>query len=633
MAEQKKPERKQSAGAAKSSTTKGDGAKKRSAAQIQDEHGKRKTLTAVESIGFLLIVALGLVLVNVASTFVFGRLDLTENKVHSLSQGSERLVGGLEDRMEIVAYFTEDLPEPFNATEQYVRHLLSEYEAASGGKLHVRFVNPDSSDEREQAEQDGVREVPHQVIGNDSVNVRNGYRGMVIRYLGEREVIPVISQTRGLEYEITQAIRRLVREPMPVGIASGHGSPEPTKGLGSLRAALPQYELRAVDVNQEIDDELKALLIVSPTERFSDTELRRINQYVMNGGSLGVFGGSTNLDISGFAPTARAVDTGLNELLRPWGMRMESTLIADWRCGRVPMRTPIGIPIPVSYPPAPIVVFDDDQQEHPAIFRLTQAPMFFASPIRTTDAFARLNGRALGRSSEQSWLLTGDTISLEPRDPRQWEFSGGSTGPFNMIAAVEGQLPSAFAGASGGEGANIEAPERATRSVRVFVAGTGSLLRDEFMPPPEQQQGQMTGGIALALNSIDWLTQDQDLIAIRAKNIEDPAIDVPQSVSRAQEAAQENFERIRAGEIENEEQAEQAEREVEEAVRRYNEAVEAWDSRKDMIRWGITLGIPFLVIVAGVVRWILRRNRRQSLDQLRAQLVKQRQAESKKRAA
>src|SRR5690606_25886201 len=126
------------------------------------------------------------------------------------------------------AYFTSDLPQPFNTIEPYVRNLLEEYEAASNGRLTVRFVEPDEDEEKQAAQADGVQELQHPGYENDSVTVKVGYRGLAIRYLGNRETIPVIQDTQGLEYEISQAIRRLVREPLPIGIVSGHGSPSTT---------------------------------------------------------------------------------------------------------------------------------------------------------------------------------------------------------------------------------------------------------------------------------------------------------------------------------------------------------------------------------------------------------------------
>ena len=301
--------------------------------------------------------------------------------------------------------------------------------------------------------------------------------------------------------------------------------------------------------------------------------------------------------------------TGVNDLLSRWGVEVGSSLVADARCGRVPMQSRIGIPIPVAYPPAPVVSFDDTQQEHPALFRIPQAPFFFTSPITVNDAFHQLNGVILGRSSEDSsWLLTGDTIQLEPRDPREWVI-GAQRGPHNILVALEGALPSAFAEA--GE-SGIETPDESAEEVRVLVFGSGSVLRDEFLPQGGQQRGS---GVALALNAIDWLAGDADLIAIRAKNIEDPALEVPQSVTSARDDA------MAAAEEEDQEG-------VNEAIERHNEAQEAWEDKKLAYRLGITFGLPLLVLFFGLIRWQLRSSQRASLEELRKKL-----ASKKKRAA
>jgi ABC-type uncharacterized transport system involved in gliding motility auxiliary subunit len=248
---------------------------------------------ASESLIFLLFVGGILILLNVlAAYFPSPRVDLTQNGLFSLAPGSERLASSLDDRLEITAYFTENLPPPFNATERHVRDLLSEYAAASDGQIIVRFVNPDDEAKQQAARADGVQPVAHQKIEEDQVAVVEGYRGMVLRYLDESRTMPVIQDTTGLEYMVTSAIKELVGERKPIGIVSGHGSPSLEQGLTSLRDVLKLYDLQDVDASQEIDPGLATLLIVGPQEPFSDEELRRIDQYVMRGGSLGVFGGA-----------------------------------------------------------------------------------------------------------------------------------------------------------------------------------------------------------------------------------------------------------------------------------------------------------------------------------------------------
>ncbi|MFZ1864685.1 MAG: Gldg family protein [Polyangiales bacterium] len=558
---------------------------------------------ASESLVFLLFVGGILVLLNVlAAYFRTPRIDLTQNRLFSLAEGSQRLAASLDDRLEITAYFTENLPPPFNATERQVRDLLSEYAAESNGKIVVRFVNPDDEASQQAARADGIQPVAHQKIEEDQVAVVEGYRGLVLRYLDEKKTIPVIQDTTGLEYTITTAIKELVGERKPIGLVSGHGSPTLEQGLSSLQSVLKLYDVREVDVSQEIDPGLAALLIVGPTEAFSDEELRRIDQYVMRGGSLGVFGGALAIDLGGeMGPSARPVTSRLDGLLGPWGVHLTSKIVADAQCSRAPMRGPLGLQVLVPYPPIPVLQLDAEQLNHPVMFRLASPMLPFVAPLELTEAPEGVSRTVLARSSEDSWAMSGPTISLAPRNPNEWRMSSDA-GPFDLMVAIEGKLPSAYAAPINEDAADaIQVPPAAEREVRVLVVGTSTFLEDSFMPPrPPQGEVQMNAALALALNAIDWLAADSDLIAIRAKTIEEPALDIPDSVLAAEDTAL-------AAAQEGDEQG------VESALSERKAAIESWAAKKMAYRWLNTLGIPFLVVLFGLFRWRQRSKKKQTL--------------------
>jgi len=558
---------------------------------------------ASESLIFLLFAGGILILLNVLGAYLPSpRVDLTRNGLFSLAPGSERLASSLDDRLEITAYFTENLPPPFNATERHVRDLLSEYVAASNGQIIVHFVNPDDEAKQQAARADGVQPVAHQKIEEDQVAVVEGYRGMVLRYLDESRTMPVIQDTTGLEYMITSAIKELVGERKPIGIVSGHGSPSLEQGLTSLRDVLKLYDLRDVDAAQEIDQGLATLLVVGPREPFTDQELRRIDQYVMRGGSLGVFGGALAVDLAGeTGPSAQPVSSRIDGLVGPWGVRLTSKVVADAQCSRAPMRGPMGLQVLVPYPPIPVLQLDPEQLEHPVMFRLASPMLPFVAPLEVGDAPDGAQITVLARSSQDSWTMSGPTISLEPRNPREWQMSSDA-GPFDLMVAIEGKLPSAYvAPINEPEAPAIQAPPIAEGDVRVLVAGTSTFLEDSFMPP-RQPQGeiQMNAALALALNAIDWLAADSDLIAIRAKTIEEPALDIPDSVLAAEGTA------LDAAEEGDEEG-------VESALEKRRAAIESWDAKKRAYRWLNTLGIPFLVALFGLFRWRQRSNKKKTL--------------------
>lgn len=563
----------------------------------------KQSRAAVESTAFLLVIAGVAVAVNVLSLFINPRLDLTHANLFSLSNGSKRLAANLDDQLEVRAYFSADLPPPHNATERYVRDLLAEYESASKGKLRVRYIHPETDEQKQEAERDGVVRVQDPSIEDDSFSVKEGFRGLSFHYLGDSKAIAKVDGTAGLEYAITQTIKQMVGEKTKIGLLTGHEGPTLTEGLSTLKQYLPTYDIVDVDANAEISKDLRALLVVSPGTALSETELRHIDQFVMRGGSLAVLGGAHKIALEqGKPPMAVAVDTGVNRLLEKWGVRVESALVADEQCGRAEMPTRFGFRIPVPYPPAPVVAFTEEQSAHSVLFNLRQVGLAYAANLTLVDGIdTQIKRTVIAQSSPRAWLMTGESIDLNPRE--SWD-----TGPRaqrTMAIALEGKLPSAFAAAVSSSDApqapsSIKAPERAEKSVHVLVIGTSHFVHDQFLPPPDRMQG-MNGAVALALNAVDWLAQDNDLIAIRAKTVEDPALEIPSNVKEAEATVREAAE---AGD--------QAKAEA--AIEEGKAAIEEWKRKKSSYQWANMLGIPLAFALLGVARWRFRKAQKASVQ-------------------
>jgi gliding-associated putative ABC transporter substrate-binding component GldG len=569
----------------------------------------KRTKRATESLVFLGVSAAIIVLLNVLGIFFFGRLDVTKNKQFSLSDGSKRAVQQLDDQLEITAYFTKDLPPPFNATERYVRDILDEYQAASKGKLKIRFINPEDDETRQEAEAAGVQKVAHQKIENDAVSVVEGYRGIVFSYLGETKALPAISGTDGLEYDITEMIRLLAGDKVKIGVLSGHEGPTLAQGLKTFQGFLPTYDIVEVSAAQPIDQKIKALLIVAPENPLSDDELRNIDAFVMNGGNLGVFGGATKVKQEQDSLTGSPVNTGINRLLEKWGVKVRDEIVADSRCGQAPFRTPFGISIPVAFPPVPVIDFDEKQSEHPVAYRLQQVFMPFIDPLQETGelkAEKDVKLTVVARSSKDSWTLKGESIDLKPRDPRQWS-RGPERGPFPVAIALEGNLPSAFRAEalSSAEGAAPQGPRgpaKAQKPVHVFIAGSSGFIRDEFLPQAERGgQMEMNPSVAFGLNAVDWLSQEDALIAVRAKSVDEPLIEVPATVKEAEAEA---TTAAKAGD----------ESGTEAALEKRKDALQDWDAKKARVKLlNITL-MPILLLLFGLIRWQVRKQKRAKIS-------------------
>ena len=183
--------------------------------------------------GMLLIVIL--FLLNGISRNYFFRWDLTDNDMYSLSPSSESVVEQVDDLLTMKVYFSDDLPGEYANNRRYLQDILEEYAAYSGGNIHFEFHRPNDDEKiQEDAQKSGIQPVQLQVIENDNLEIKRVYMGMVFLYEDERETIPVIQTTTGLEYDITTKIKKMVdSDKKTLGIVSFGGEQEISNCSGS----------------------------------------------------------------------------------------------------------------------------------------------------------------------------------------------------------------------------------------------------------------------------------------------------------------------------------------------------------------------------------------------------------------
>nr|HPR18380.1 GldG family protein [Candidatus Cloacimonadota bacterium] len=151
-----------------------------------------------------------IIFLNLVSISVFGRLDLSRGHIYALSKSSRDAVRHLEDRMVIKAYFSKNLPGEYADTRRLIQDKLSEYKAYSKGKLRFEFIDPaDEEDLKKEAQENGIYPASMRVIQNDKFEVREVYMGLTFFYQGKKESLPLIQDTRGMEYDITKTIKKI----------------------------------------------------------------------------------------------------------------------------------------------------------------------------------------------------------------------------------------------------------------------------------------------------------------------------------------------------------------------------------------------------------------------------------------
>jgi gliding-associated putative ABC transporter substrate-binding component GldG len=459
----------------------------------------------------LAVVAGILVVLNFISIRLFGRLDLTAQGVYTLSDASKKLIGSLDDRVMVKAYFTEDLPSPYNNNRRSVLDILNEYKAFSKGNLQYEFINPQGEKGEQEAQQQGIAPVQVQVVNEDKLEVKRGYLGLVMLYEDRKEVIPVVQNLSSLEYDISSAVKRLTtKAKKKIGYTTGHGEADLSSLRQAFQAIATQYDFMAVDLSkaEPMPTDLAALLLLSPQTRFQDSAKYQIDQYLMHGGKIAFLLNRVNASLQN--RMGQPLDLGLDDMLKHYGARVNPDLVRDVQCASISVMQQQGGMTFQSQVPFPYIPIASDFNPNNPIVKDLQSIVFpFVSSIDTGSASALgLKAEVLVRSSKRSGRQTGFFMM----DPFQrYTPADVAEAGIPLGTIVDGSFKSYFVGKE------PAAVLTASPETRIIVIGDGDFMKDEFLGS--------RGNVTFFANIVDYLADDAGLISIRSKNVATPPLD------------------------------------------------------------------------------------------------------------
>lgn len=469
------------------------------------------------------IVAVILILLNIVSVRLFGRLDLTKNSIYSLSDASKNLVRNLDDRLTIKAYFTEDLPAPYNNVRRTVLDQLNEYKAYSRGNLQFEFIDPSGEKGEQEAQQQGIQPVQVQVINEDKLELKRGYMGLVLMYEDRKEVIPVVQNMSTLEYDLSSTIKRLTHTARKkIGLLTGQGEATMSDIQRAYQQLSRQYEVQTVDVSkgQPISSDIAALIVMAPKTPFSDLAKYQIDQYIMKGGRVAFLLNKVDADLQ--QRFGRTLELKLEDMLEHYGLRINPDLVRDLQCAPISIvqqQYGFSIQSQVQFPYIPIA--SDFSKDNMMVKNLQGIVLFFVSSIDTTNLGARgLKGEILLRSSKQSGRQTQifyfDPLARYTRDMFAEEH-------LPLAALVTGSFKSFFADkpvprdTSAGAIAPTGSPITQSPETRLILVGDGDFAKDQYLGGRDN--------LTFFANMIDYLVDDAGLITIRSKDVSPPPLE------------------------------------------------------------------------------------------------------------
>ncbi len=383
-----------------------------------------------------------------------GRVDLTANKQHTLSDQTINVLKSLSEPVQVTGFFTPNS----HPSETDAENLIKDYQVYSG-KLTYRAIDP-------QANPAAARQ--YEIVQDATLVFEHGSR---------RENVFTFD-----EGSFTNAILKVTQTQQPViYFTTGHGefSPNDTDvtGLSTVRTNLQQtnykvdvLNLATITATQTISGGLpadtSAVVIAGPQKPFSAAEEARLKTYLQNGGRI-------------FLMVNWQYDPGLKDLLGSWGLTLKNDLVLDPALN-------YGNP---AYPGM------NSFPSHAVTHNLENFGVFFPAVRSITEITGTDKSPvALFTTTDQACGKT-DLAVLQSQQQIQCDPAKDEKGPFVLGYAVESTPTTPNA-----------------RPSRLIVIGNATFATNQIF-----SQNSNAGNLLLFLNGINWLAGQEQLIAIPPK--------------------------------------------------------------------------------------------------------------------
>lgn len=521
---------------------------------------KRRKLTYQAWLRFAATLVI-IVLFNLTAAHFYQRIDLTREKRYTLSKATKELLRNLDDVVYAKIYLEGDFPAGFKRLRNSARDLLDEFKAYSRKEVEYVFINPNagSAEDRKavykELTEKGLQPTNLRVKADDALSQRIIFPGALFIYRGQELPVQLLENRMGmapqqvlnnsvelLEYKFANAIRMLIQRDKP-HVLFTRGQGELTdKEIAGIVAALRELQYRVDTINltrQLIPRFADVLVVAKPAKKFREQEKFKIDQFIMEGGSVLWLIDAMDADMDSLRGKtvylSQARDLNLDDQLFRYGLRLNDDLVQDLQCNRIPLVVgmmgdrPQTELFPWYY--FPVVT---PASEHAIVRNLDAIALQFAGTIDTVgkrDTLHLVRKIPLLRSSHYSKALLSPvrlhfSMLKEPPDPRSFQQK-------NLILGLllEGRFESVFKNrvAPSLEQAldSIHRPFRSESSFsKMIVIADGDVIRNDVSPAGAayplgywRYTDQTFANNEFILNCIEYLADDTRLIETRNREV------------------------------------------------------------------------------------------------------------------
>ena len=519
-------------------------------------------LYSVVGVGAMFLI---LVVLNFITGTFKQRVDLTAEKLYTLSPGTKEILKKLQGKVELRYYFTQgekEVDPGLKSFAQRVEDLLAEYKLQSGGKIVVKKYNPtpDSNDE-DSANLDGIE-------GQPMMTGDRFYFGIAVSQEPVKVALATLQPQREklLEYDLSRAISQVANPDKPVvGVMTplpmfgqqvppmmrmrGQQGSEPWVFITEIQR---DFTVRQIPLDvDKIDDDVKVLLVAHPKD-ISDKAQYAIDQFVLRGGKLLAFlDGLALADKSNNQNPMMQLPGGgssLDKLLKAWGVSFDSSkVVAD-------INLPTQLMRPNSRQPDSVPAFlslkkDQLNKDDVLTSQLDSIMLPFAGAFTGTPD-KDLKETVLLKTTPDSQLIEG-MMAMFSSDQIKKDFKASGT-PQKLAIRLAGKFKTAFPDGKPAEkdaekkdGEKKDAkPDNSLKESKsegvVILVGDSDFIDDQWCVRVTPFFGQKivqfpNGNMALAQAMVEQLAGDSSLITVRSR----ATVNRPFTVVQAKQAAAE----------------------------------------------------------------------------------------------
>ena len=516
--------------------------------------------------GVIIAAVLAIAIIILANTTLTSwRLDLTENKLFTLSDGTLNIVRSLSEPVTLDFYVSSkamsDIPQLLTYANR-VHDLLDEYAAKSNGGIRLNVIEPEPfSEEEDRAVANGMQGIPINAAGDLA------YFGLVgTNSVDDQLTVPFFQSTREeqLEYDLTKLIYNLANpEKRVIGVLSqlpvfgDYAAPGMANDWTIAQLISEFFEVRVLDSALEISQDLDLLLIIHP-KYLSELTLFAIDQYLLGGGKAMIFvdplaeGDPTPPDAEPDPENPYlipGVSSDINPLFAGWGIDVVNDRVAADMISamRVQMRTETGFE-EANYLPWLKLDSSNFNPDDFVTSELNSINLGTVGIIEKTEG-STVNFTPLFETSNESMKLQAMMLLYE-RDPAQLlsDFVSENT-KFALAARISGTAKTAFPeGMPAADPGNpfddhFEAGGEVLDegNLNVIVVADTDILNDAFwisqqnyfgvsLPQPIADNGNFV------INALENMSGSSDLISLRSRGEYSRPFDVVDEIRRNAEA-------------------------------------------------------------------------------------------------